>query len=241
MNYRNIYEANVGPIPTDEEGRTYDIHHLDGDRTNNDPTNLVALSIDEHFRVHYEQGDWMACHAIGLRMKLSPEEISSLSKRTQEERIKQGNHPFVDSEWQSRQGKKANKRRLEQGTHNWLGSTTNQEMLDKGIHPSQQKIECEWCKKVVSIGMYKQWHGDRCEAFTGIKQTRPSPSRETIEKRAKKILGNQFAKGRKWYNDGVTERMIIPGTEPKHWISGRLNRITARPIIFLPYHTSDHG
>ena len=35
--YRKIYEQHHGPIPIDESGRTYDIHHIDGNHFNNDP------------------------------------------------------------------------------------------------------------------------------------------------------------------------------------------------------------
>ena len=56
INYRKIYETYNGPIPIDEEGRKYDIHHIDGDYTNNDPTNLKAVTIQEHYDIHWEQG-----------------------------------------------------------------------------------------------------------------------------------------------------------------------------------------
>lgn len=53
VNYRKIWEEFSGKqIP---EG--YHIHHLDGDRDNNDPSNLVCLSPAEHWDLHYKQGD----------------------------------------------------------------------------------------------------------------------------------------------------------------------------------------
>lgn len=55
--YRKIYENHVGSIPKDESGRTYDIHHVDGNRENNDPINLIAVSILEHYDIHQTQGD----------------------------------------------------------------------------------------------------------------------------------------------------------------------------------------
>ena len=55
--YRKIYQNHVGPIPKDETGRTYEIHHIDGDRENNDPNNLLCVSIKEHYDIHETQGD----------------------------------------------------------------------------------------------------------------------------------------------------------------------------------------
>ena len=70
--YRKIYQTFYGPIPKDENGRSYDIHHIDGNRKNNNIFNLVALSIQDHFNIHYYQGDWAACARISQRMSLAP-------------------------------------------------------------------------------------------------------------------------------------------------------------------------
>ena len=80
--YRRIYERHYGPIPKDEEGRKYEIHHKDGDSSNNVPSNLVALSIKEHYEVHWSQGDWAACLMMSERMKVSPEEKSELARKS---------------------------------------------------------------------------------------------------------------------------------------------------------------
>lgn len=54
-NYRKIYEQHYGPIPKDSDGRTYEIHHIDGDHSNNDPSNLKCVSIQEHYDIHHSQ------------------------------------------------------------------------------------------------------------------------------------------------------------------------------------------
>ena len=115
--YRKIYKNYYGFIPVDESGRTYDIHHIDGDRTNNSIDNLIALSIQEHYDLHWAQKDYGACWLISRKMKLSPDELSTLSKIVQTTNIKNGTHNFVNSKWQSDNQRKI----VERGTHQFLG------------------------------------------------------------------------------------------------------------------------
>jgi hypothetical protein len=81
-NYRKIYEAHHGSIPVDENGKTYDVHHIDGNRSNNHISNLIALSIQDHYNLHYLQGDYNACKLIKLqRMCYTSQEISELNSK----------------------------------------------------------------------------------------------------------------------------------------------------------------
>ena len=64
------------PAPKDENGRSYEIHHIDGNHANNDIENLMCISIDEHYQIHYDQGDYGACHLIAKRMTNDPKELS---------------------------------------------------------------------------------------------------------------------------------------------------------------------
>ena len=72
VNYRKIYEAHYGPIPTQKDGKTYEVHHLDGNHSNNTPTNLTAITIQEHFDIHFAQGDYDACTLIIKRLDWPP-------------------------------------------------------------------------------------------------------------------------------------------------------------------------
>jgi hypothetical protein len=96
LNYRQIYEQLNGPIPKDADGRSFEIHHIDGDRTNNSTTNLMALTIQEHYDIHYSQEDWGACQAIIMRMNKTPMEISKtcreLAKKNAQKRVAAGTH-----------------------------------------------------------------------------------------------------------------------------------------------------
>jgi len=66
--YRRVWKKHYGVIPKDDKGRSYDVHHLDGDRGNNSIENLECVSIQEHYNIHYKQGDWAAAHLIAERL-----------------------------------------------------------------------------------------------------------------------------------------------------------------------------
>lgn len=84
-NYRRIWEKYNGPIPKDEQGRSYDIHHIDGDHNNNDISNLIALSRRDHYETHKKQGDWAACLILSETLDLTKEEIHEMAVRTSDE------------------------------------------------------------------------------------------------------------------------------------------------------------
>jgi hypothetical protein len=85
-NYRRIREQAYGPIPKDEQGRSYEIHHIDGNKNNNDLSNLMCVSIQEHFDIHYKQEDYLAAHIISQRLKLSEEQIKILTAQMAEKK-----------------------------------------------------------------------------------------------------------------------------------------------------------
>jgi hypothetical protein len=129
--HQRIYKKHYGKIPKDEFGRSYEIHHIDGDHSNNKPENLKAITIQEHYDIHYAQCDLMACHRISIRMNKDSKEISDLSKKYQNERVKNGLHNFVSNNPVYKQ--------IENGTHAFLGGEwtkkNNERMLSEGIHP----------------------------------------------------------------------------------------------------------
>lgn len=80
VDYRKIYRDHYGPIPRDKDGRSYEIHHIDGDSSNNDITNLKCVTIKEHYEIHKSQGDHAACLIMADRMQISVEEKTYLAK-----------------------------------------------------------------------------------------------------------------------------------------------------------------
>ena len=55
MNYRKLWESIHGIIPKDSLGRTFDIHHIDGNHKNNSIDNLICLSLEDHYKIHLKQ------------------------------------------------------------------------------------------------------------------------------------------------------------------------------------------
>lgn len=90
MNYRKIWEDVNGPIPVDEMGRPYEIHHKDGDRSNDHISNLMCVSIEDHYKIHESQGNYAACLIMAERMSISYEDTCILAKKAAAKRDQRG-------------------------------------------------------------------------------------------------------------------------------------------------------
>lgn len=184
--YRRIWEQhNNQKIPKDNQGRSYEIHHIDGNHDNNHPSNLQLVTIEEHYKIHYNQGDWYACLMMSKRMKMSPEEISELATKNVQKQLSDGTHPFLGGEIQ----KITNAKRISEGTHNFLDSEFKRKQaaiqLSNGTHPlqnsnlkrkysaiqlangthvSQKKMICPHCNHEGRGGGMKRWHFEKCSS-----------------------------------------------------------------------------
>jgi len=88
--HRKIYEQYHGiKIPEGME-----IHHIDGIHTNNDINNLKLVTWQEHYDIHYSQGDWAACLLISGRHAIPPEERSKLASLAATKANKEGKCGF---------------------------------------------------------------------------------------------------------------------------------------------------
>lgn len=176
-----IYKKFHGEIPKDKDGRSYDIHHVNGDHSNNSPENLKAVTLQEHYDIHFAAGDFRACQLIGLRMALPPETISMLSKQGCQKQLANGTHPWQSGKHQKETmdrmvadgthhflggkiQKESQDSRVKQGTHQWCGSASNQKMLEAGTHPSQKEWKCPHCgAEGKGSTNAKRWHFDNCK------------------------------------------------------------------------------
>lgn len=124
---RRIWKRHHGQIPLDGTGRTMEVHHIDGNHSNNDIENLTLVTIEEHFALHEAQEDWGACQAIAMRMKTSPEERSRLGSLAQKALVESGKHIFLGGKisravWENDETRKiltdAVNAKVAAGTHN---------------------------------------------------------------------------------------------------------------------------
>jgi hypothetical protein len=97
MHYRQIWEEYTqNKIP---DG--YEIHHIDGNRANNNPDNLVCVSIEEHLEIHIKQEDWGAVQAILARLDTDTTLLKLAASKAQKERWIKGTH-----NWQIKENKR---------------------------------------------------------------------------------------------------------------------------------------
>lgn len=183
-NYRKIYENHFGNIPVDQFGRTYEIHHIDGNHSNNDISNLLAVSIEDHYKIHYDQGDWGACQSILIRMNANSQTISEMARLESLKRIENGTHNFLDKEKAKINARKRvadgthhllggeiSKRvqaiRIANGTHHMLGGEVqrknNIKRIKDGTHHLIQKKTCPHCGLTGSGGSMYRFHFDKCK------------------------------------------------------------------------------
>jgi hypothetical protein len=181
--YRKIYEHHFGPIPLDEFGRSYEIHHIDGDHTNNLPSNLKAVSIQEHYNIHLSQGDYYAALLISSRMNLDHKSKSELARlnafkqiengkngfiNSNKTRMLDGTHHFLNKEYQENV-KNIMRKKLLDGTHHMIGNTNNKRRIELGTHNfivlNSIQYHCLVCDKTGKGPAFKANHFPKCEAI----------------------------------------------------------------------------
>jgi hypothetical protein len=142
--HRKIYQEHYGEIPRDEYGKSYHIHHIDGDHGNNNPENLRAVTAQDHYDIHYAQGDYYACVRLGGNLNKTGEELSELARIANTTRIAQGNHNWCNNGESQRQ---VQQRLIAEGTHNFNSSNH---------HPSGIKLSCIECRTILTITNYRK-------------------------------------------------------------------------------------
>ena len=135
--YRKIWSSHHGPIPKDENNRSYEIHHIDGDRKNNNISNLQCVSIQRHYDIHYEQKDWAACLKIAARAKMDPATKSNLARLNALNQIENGTWPLSNQDVIDRKLSTINQKIVDGTFHLLSGEIQRKsanERLQEGTH-----------------------------------------------------------------------------------------------------------
>jgi hypothetical protein len=193
--YQYIWIKHNSEIPKDEYGRSFEIHHIDGNNKNNNIENLQCVSIQEHYDIHFNQGNQAACHAIRIRM--SEENIvtgwthSEKTKKIISE-LHKGRKQTPEHIENARLGrlKNLNKRKKptysEEGMRKLKESNKTREVTEetrkkRSESLKQVKKTDEWKKKISDSNIGKivsdETRKKLRESHLGIK-----PSKESIEK-----------------------------------------------------------
>ena len=127
-NYRKIWEEANGPIPVDDSGRSFEIHHIDGDRENNAIDNLQCVSVFDHFFIHHEKGDVAACLLMIYRLEMEDDPLfkilkSEISRESNRRRLANGTHNFLKPEHHHKV-KVTQKRLYSEGKHHFCNGQT---------------------------------------------------------------------------------------------------------------------
>lgn len=151
--YRKIYESHNGPIPNDSDGRSYEIHHIDGNKHNNELNNLKCVSIQEHYEIHYSQKDWAACLRIAKRANISVEKQSQLASNAAI--IRNKNDSYINPFKRRSDGSSVSGDRAAKGTHQYLKRKDGTSMSSDRVknkthnfitnHPNKKIVTCPHC------------------------------------------------------------------------------------------------
>jgi hypothetical protein len=172
--YRKKWINHYGEIPKDENGLTYEIHHIDGNRSNNDISNLIALSLKEHYLIHYNQGDYYAAFMISKKMKLTKQELNELKvrlKHPKSEKHKQNMSKakkgkiFLDSHKNNLKKKKNILTCNVCGITGGANSIKRFHMENCGKYYEMKKEKCPHCGKESTKNALIRWHYDNCKQY----------------------------------------------------------------------------
>lgn len=186
INYRKIWEEHHGmKIPEGKE-----IHHIDGDKTNNDIENLKLVSLEEHLEIHKKQKDWGAVQAICMRIENSDKNLMrEAARQKQIGLVKEGKHNFqVFADKRKENHAKVMAKRLKEHGQAFLGIDDPVENGRKGGLAAKEK-------KAGFLNTASDNHGSK-----HVKGTKWWTNSKGESVRSVECPGNDWKRGMK-YND----------------------------------------
>jgi hypothetical protein len=223
-NHRAIWQKfyNASLLPRIE------IHHIDGNHFNNDPINLLAVTINEHLEIHLRQKDWGAVQAIRMRMDLTDEnrrKIKEAASLHQKELLKNNKHnwqmsPSDKSRISSKAGRYTRDNKL--GIHainadpelsRKNSSNAGKISYEKkaGFHAKPYQSE--------SVGGTKWWVNTKTNERKRRKESPGDDWKQGIGK-CKPPINAKTVKGVPWWNDGNGNKKRSTDCPGKNWKKG---------------------
>lgn len=205
IDYRRLWRKYYGAIPLDELGRRYDIHHIDGNRENNDIENLMCISMQEHMELHISQGDWAAAFRIAQRMGIDPAIKSELMSLSNKKRLQAGTHPFQQPDIRKLTADRIAKLVIT-GEHPFQ----RPEVIQKAVRVKSEKYNHQELSQQAQLG-WARWKRDNRDATTRTLQGSK--------------VGADRTRGSVWYHklDGthIRTKPDDPRIVEEGWIQGR--------------------
>jgi hypothetical protein len=181
LNYRWVWEKNFGPIPKDENGVSYQIHHIDGNRANNDLSNLMCISLEEHIEIHKKQKDWASVafleqmkgrkatgwkHSDETKKKLSEllkKGVTGMKGKTHSDDTKRKmSDAKIGIVFSEEHKQKLSESKKKNPTSYWKGKSR------KGMVVNHPILTCPHCGKVgKGESAMNKWHFDNCKKRFG--------------------------------------------------------------------------
>lgn len=220
--YRRIYEQNFGPIP-----KGHHIHHIDGNHSNNNPENLMCVTAQEHYDIHYSQKDYGACWALMVtgHVLVAPEERAMLVSEQQKSLVEQGKHPWLKREdGTSVSGDIAEERTksvlikqkelVDSGQHHFLKGNRDPEMELK----RSETVKCKYQNPIFAEKMKQAKIGRKWKLS---EEKRAIVAAANITKFTSESA--DVCKNTTWINDGIKNKRIKNTEEmPEGYTKGRL-------------------
>jgi hypothetical protein len=221
MSYRKIYESYYGEIL-----KGFHIHHIDGNKENNNIENLQCVSPIEHYNIHKRQGDYGACWALMVtgHIDLSLLERSELVSNQMNKMVKLGKHPWQKqpdgssfsknrSEDISKIVKIKQRELVENGKHHLLSSNRNSDIdIKKSKTLCDKYKDPEFKEYMRQNSLNRTWKLDKETAIKVSKHLVKYTS-ETAD----------VCKNTIWINNGIINKRIKNNKQiPEGFVQGRL-------------------
>jgi len=161
--YQKYYQCSLLP--------GIDIHHIDGNHENNNPSNLQPVTLEEHYNIHKSQKEYYAAYLIGRRMKIKPDDWEKMAKENGKKSAIQNRDNGVGlTVWAKNNPELAQKMRSDNGKKS--GKKCFEEKL--GIHSLSKeekvKIASAGGKKASDLGLgFKAGHASSAGKIGGKK------------------------------------------------------------------------